>query len=446
MGGKITVNGEQFELTVPSYSYSDTVDLGPEATDGPSIESCGDQTLIEENPTSRLVLETTTFPPNGDFDKTNSVSGYIYHQKRSRSQKNDPWEKVDNFDLRGLKAGEYVRIGLGPDNLRRLFLGLAARYESLGGLDALLAEAGIARADPEAIAIQGREREILERLLAEDPAFWEHLAELDTTEALEAQALREEHKKREAALSEFKQHMEDEDWVEKDWERFFQRNEWIFGLGLTYRYLSEIENQPYLGGKKVSGKGDDNADFLMRTMGQARFAVIVDIKKPNSDLQYKGEYRSDIFRPSEDLGGGAVQLASYCHNWQITGSQDYDQSPEVIDAYTYLPAGLLIIGNTKELKEGTHQEQAAKRKSFELFRRNTINPQIITFDELYARAQYIVEYPGLQEQIINRIDGSDTKATATALPKPPEESPLDGLDSSSGVIKTEGNTTTDEIP
>lgn len=52
--------------------------------------------------------------------------------------------------------------------------------------------------------------------------------------------------------------------------------------------------------------------------------------------------------------------------------------------YTVQPKGILIIGNLNELK--TEDEKV----SFELFRRNIANPEIITYDELLERAKFIV--------------------------------------------------------
>ena len=65
--------------------------------------------------------------------------------------------------------------------------------------------------------------------------------------------------------------------------------------------------------------------------------------------------------------------------------------PENIDElfhkniYTINPKGILIIGNTEELQD------RAKIETFEMFRSNISNPEIITFDELYERAKFIVE-------------------------------------------------------
>ena len=46
-----------------------------------------------------------------------------------------------------------------------------------------------------------------------------------------------------------------------------------------------------------------------------------------------------------------------------------------------------MIGNTGQLKTGQ------MKSSFEMFRRNLANPEVITFDELLERARYIVEHP-----------------------------------------------------
>lgn len=58
--------------------------------------------------------------------------------------------------------------------------------------------------------------------------------------------------------------------------------------------------------------------------------------------------------------------------------------------YNYLPKSYLIIGNLKEFMTSNWVNQE-KYSSFELFRKNIHNPEIITFDELYERAKFIVD-------------------------------------------------------
>ena len=56
----------------------------------------------------------------------------------------------------------------------------------------------------------------------------------------------------------------------------------------------------------------------------------------------------------------------------------------------YQPRSFLVIGSLSEFRvaQGINEE---KYSSFEMFRRNVNAPEIITFDELYERAKYIVE-------------------------------------------------------
>ncbi len=53
---------------------------------------------------------------------------------------------------------------------------------------------------------------------------------------------------------------------------------------------------------------------------------------------------------------------------------------------TVLPQGILVVGNTSEL------DNEDKIRSFELYRRNLRNPEIITYDELFARAKFVAKY------------------------------------------------------
>ena len=66
---------------------------------------------------------------------------------------------------------------------------------------------------------------------------------------------------------------------------------------------------------------------------------------------------------------------------------------EVPNDYSYLirPKSLLIIGMLDELKGNSGGDHRHKIRSFELFRRLSLEPEIITFDELYAKALFIVE-------------------------------------------------------
>lgn len=51
----------------------------------------------------------------------------------------------------------------------------------------------------------------------------------------------------------------------------------------------------------------------------------------------------------------------------------------------------MVAGRLSEF-DAEHGVNGQKYRSFELYRRSFNEPEIITFDELYRRAQYIVEH------------------------------------------------------
>jgi hypothetical protein len=61
--------------------------------------------------------------------------------------------------------------------------------------------------------------------------------------------------------------------------------------------------------------------------------------------------------------------------------------------FTYQPRSFLIVGSLDEFigAEGIRKD---RYRSFELFRRNTLKPEIVTFDELYEGGQ-VMECGGL---------------------------------------------------
>jgi hypothetical protein len=75
--------------------------------------------------------------------------------------------------------------------------------------------------------------------------------------------------------------------------------------------------------------------------------------------------------------------------------------------FSYSPKAYLIIGNLAEFSSGTGVN-SAKYSSFELLRRNVINSEVITFDELYERAKFIVQTNEEQGQQVAAHAGVET--------------------------------------
>ena len=56
-----------------------------------------------------------------------------------------------------------------------------------------------------------------------------------------------------------------------------------------------------------------------------------------------------------------------------------------------MPKSFLVIGNLNEFTNG-HGVNEDQYRSFEIYRKNILSPEILTFDELYERTKYIVQH------------------------------------------------------
>lgn len=195
------------------------------------------------------------------------------------------------------------------------------------------------------------------------------------------------YQKRITAIEQFKLMLKS-DHREQDWQSFFENNNWIFGYGLNYKILKTITGQPHYGGVVFEGSGANKGDFLSATQGSLKFTVLVEIKRSDTKLLSSKEYRNDVVLPSEDLIGGVSQLRMNGRTWEQHGSQ-LPKNRDLLEdnaTFTIQPRKILIIGNTNELND------RSKRENFELFRRGQSDIEILTFDELLYRAQFITQH------------------------------------------------------
>jgi hypothetical protein len=186
------------------------------------------------------------------------------------------------------------------------------------------------------------------------------------------------------------------------WQDFFEKNKWIFGYGLTYVFLTGLDQgklERTVVGSDVSGRGK-RTDALMKTKGAIESLCFVEIKKHDTPLLESSPppYRPACWAPSEDLAGGITQS-------QVTVEMTVRRIAEKLEPtdengvptgerlFSYHPRSILIVGSLEQFKTPTGINKE-KYRSFELLRRHTISPEVITFDELYERAKFIVANEG----------------------------------------------------
>ncbi|QXP74705.1 DUF4263 domain-containing protein [Tenacibaculum sp. AHE15PA] len=183
--------------------------------------------------------------------------------------------------------------------------------------------------------------------------------------------------------------------TEPEWQIFFKQNSWIFGYGLDYRFLSILQREASVSSTDLDGKNEVKLDYLL---GDKNFTIIVELKRPDTPLFEKDKNRSESWKLSKDLTYAVSQILSQKAEWEIKAqTEQFDENGNKIEQDTVDPKTILIIGNTNQFS-GSTKTDLIKKKTFELYRRNSRNIEIITYDELLERAQFIVNDGTVSEE------------------------------------------------
>lgn len=201
---------------------------------------------------------------------------------------------------------------------------------------------------------------------------------------------------RKKQLSIFKNMLNNNELKESDWQRFFEKNTWIFGYGLSYIFQTSLDDKKIE--QVVSGfsfKNDGKrVDGLLKTAGLINSLCFIEIKTHKTQLLDK-EYRKACWNISSEFSGAVSQIQNTVSlatkdiydKVQLTDEKGFLTDEEV---FNFHPKSFLIIGKLDEFKN-EYGVNTNMYRSFELFRKNITSPEIITFDELYERAKYIVD-------------------------------------------------------
>jgi hypothetical protein len=165
---------------------------------------------------------------------------------------------------------------------------------------------------------------------------------------------------------------------EETWQRLFNENPFILSLAFGYPAI-KISDQASVGGKRLSGDGEKITDYLIKN-GVTNNLALIEIKKPSSILLNKTAYRGSVYCASTELTGSVTQVLDQCYQLQ-QNIASIKNNNRIYDIESYAVHCILIIG-TMPCGED-------ERKSFEIYRRNSKNVQIITFDELLLKLKQL---------------------------------------------------------
>ena len=174
---------------------------------------------------------------------------------------------------------------------------------------------------------------------------------------------------------------------EPDWQRFFQQNQFVLSMAFGYPIIV-VQGQASVGGRALSGKHGKITDFLVKN-SMTNNTAIIEIKTPSAKLLRASSYRGQVFPPSAELSSSIAQALDQRQRLEREFVQLRDNSKR-FDIESYSVHCCVIIGRIPG--------NEAQLRSFELFRRNSKDVEIVTFDELLKKLKSLRDFLELREE------------------------------------------------
>lgn len=161
------------------------------------------------------------------------------------------------------------------------------------------------------------------------------------------------------------------------WHKLLKKYSWLLSLIINEPVII-VEDEAYIGGKSIQNKKGNVIDFIYQNKLSENLALI-EIKTPQTKII--GRAYRHTFCLSNDLTGSINQILNYKDHFQknyYSLNKTSELSFNLISPNSYL-----IIGNQESLKK-------EEKECFELFRKNFNGVNIITFDELFEKAFFVL--------------------------------------------------------
>ncbi|GGL19085.1 hypothetical protein Sme01_36190 [Sphaerisporangium melleum] len=349
--------------------------------------------VLREGERARLVFKATLVDTEGSSAPI--VKGrFVYQKKRSANI----WQDFDAINLGTLKDGEGVRLDLKSEEVLRLFEFLEQLYDVAQQHGIQHGQVEFIRAPrnesvrqllrdgnlDDIFGVNAHGGTILRRFLdwiarRQSAQLASVLGELDAAQLLNFDAAVGA-----ARLSAFIKEYESNEEREEEgyWQKLLTANSWVLSQVFAHPVIV-IRGQAYVGGKGIDNRDGNVTDFLYANP-LTEDAALVEIKTPQTDMLMVGKYRNNTWCPSSELSGAVQQLlvnrCSLVDNYDALLRED---DPPAFK--TFNPKALLIIGSVRRELTVT-----SKRRAFELYRRNLRDIEVVTFDELYEKAQQLI--------------------------------------------------------
>ena len=211
-----------------------------------------------------------------------------------------------------------------------------------------------------------------------------------------------DHKYIKSTIEEFKKQLKqttDTKQLEKKWQSFLKSNSWIFSTIFSQPVIL-FKDEAYVGGKTLDNQNGKHNDFLIKSSLSNNISFL-ELKTHLSPIVETKPYRGkDVFCVSKGLTGSIAQVLNQRDNFQKEFDSIKRKSKD--DFETFNSKCLVIVGQISSLSD-------EQKYSFELYRSNSRDVEIMTFDELLKKI----------ESFQDIIEG---KATPKAVVKPKRKS------------------------
>jgi hypothetical protein len=166
---------------------------------------------------------------------------------------------------------------------------------------------------------------------------------------------------------------------EEDWQTLLTRESWALGQLFGAPFVI-VRGKAYVGGKTYENVEGRVADFLYKNRLTGN-VLIVEIKTPVAPL-LAGPYRQ-VLPPSSELAGAVTQVLD---QKQLLMENYRELELDQAGAVPFNPRAVVLIGDLD--RQGIEGD---RRRCFELFRNELGAVEIVTFDELAAKAEGLLE-------------------------------------------------------
>jgi hypothetical protein len=179
------------------------------------------------------------------------------------------------------------------------------------------------------------------------------------------------------------------------WHHFLKTNEWILGLNLDIRFVEDFTSEVSVGNPTTENKENPQVDL----MGISDYTILVELKTATTEIFTSSRTRTaraGTWSFTSDFLDGFSQCLAQKFDWdKESKGKTLVKEGNVLDQNrhrTLDPKVIFIIGNkiAQFPYDSANIDHIIKRDTFERFRRNNRNVEIITYDELYQRANFIV--------------------------------------------------------